>query len=134
MPSYSYKCERCGNEFEEYIHTRAQADCNKAIPNSKRALCHMCLYISNRIMTGTRLYKYGANAAAMLADLKPTSDPMLDGKLSINAGRSYGVCVNFDPPKKRDENEANYLLSDAYECHCDFCKRKPGEAGNGSDK
>ncbi|WP_295156557.1 FmdB family zinc ribbon protein [uncultured Brachyspira sp.] len=40
MPTYEYKCENCGNEFEEFqsITSEAKADCPKCGSESKRMI------------------------------------------------------------------------------------------------
>ena len=40
MPTYEYKCENCGNEFEEFqsITAEAKADCPKCGSEAKRMI------------------------------------------------------------------------------------------------
>jgi hypothetical protein len=130
MPNYGFKCRECDFSFEVTIIGRSQADCKRAVPNMKRAVCPKChKIVDERDYNGTRINKRFIKSWESVVSLlgRPTYDPTFE-RLSVDGGRNdRKVFVGSSPATDEDiaVREANKvtIFTDII-CDCEFCSPK----------
>jgi hypothetical protein len=135
MPIYGYTCEHCGYKFDRFVKSQAQAQCLRILPNSAMALCMNCNKIATRNLDDIHICTLTGDVERKISLIgKAVPDPVYDGELTVNAGRSYGVVLSkygIDKPCPSGDN-FTFTLEDV-PCSCKFCTHDVKEENRKKD-
>jgi len=119
---YGYTCEACAHEFDKFVRSQSQAQCLRAIPNRLEAYCPECGNIARRNLKDINLCSLTGDFERLVAMIgSPTPDPAYDKRLSVNAGRNYGVVIPTDVNAVPQKEGNKVYIRDDVECSCKFC-------------